>query len=152
MTRLERRQIYWLLYKTFLKMLVRINILFKSKAKKVQPVDNTSSDGSVPKGSINWKESRFAKMKKKAIPIGSHWDKIIMSKFSDIRKGFYLISEYLKKIFKRTETILNKVERDLLTYMLYQYEEILVWEFPHYGRIHSDIISLQDIRIMEHKV
>ncbi len=81
-------------------MLVRINILFKSKAKKVQLVDNTSSDESVPKGSINWKESRLAETKKKAISTRLYWDEIIMSKFSDIRKGFCLISECLKETFK----------------------------------------------------
>ncbi len=100
-------------------MLVRINILFKSKAKKIQSVDNISSDGSVPKGSINWKEFRFAEAKKKVMSIGSYWDEIIISKFSDIRKGSCLISECLKETFKRIETILNEAERDLLVYMFY---------------------------------
>ncbi len=133
-------------------MLVRINILFKSKAKKVQSVDNISSDRSVLKGSINWKESRLVEAKKKAMLIGSYWDKIIISKFSDIRKGSCLISECLKEIFKRTETILNKAERDLLVYMFYQYEAALVWEFPYYCWIHSDIVLLQDIRTVEYKI
>ncbi len=123
-------------------MLVRINTLFKSKAKKVQSVDNISSDISVLKGSINWKESRFVEAKKKAIPIGLYWDEIIISKFSDIRKGSCLISEHLKEIFKRTETILNEAERDLLAHILYQHEAILAWEFLYCGWIHSDIASL----------
>ncbi len=107
-------------------MLIRINILFKSKAKKVQPVDNVSLDGSIPKESINWKEFRLVEVKKKAILTGLYWNEIIISKFSDIRKGFCFISKCLMETFKRTETILNEAERDLLVYMLYQHEAILV--------------------------
>ncbi len=82
-------------------------------------MDNVLPDRSVSKGSINWKESRFVEAKKKTISTRSHWDKIIISKFSDIKKGSCLILEYLKETFKQTETTLNKAERNLIVYILY---------------------------------
>ena len=53
---------------------VRVDILYKRKKDKVQPVDSDKSDGSVPGGSIFWRE----KMIKKEL-----------EDFSSAERGFY---------------------------------------------------------------
>lgn len=95
---------------------VRVDIAYKCKSQKVQPVNLSKLNGFKPNGSDAWKVNTI----KKEISIFDPNDKYIywlIFKFTPIAKRIRLIPERLAKIIIRDAMTFQ--EKEVLTEMLY---------------------------------
>ena len=119
---------------------------YKTKAKKVRPVDPSGTDGSKPGGCLDW----FEKSKASDVPsrLGRYSD-WITPKFSDIQKGSRLIEERIKDLIVGDS--LWPKERELFLEVLYNREKALAFDFTDIGKVKPDVAPPQIIKTVEHK-
>ena len=124
--------------------------MYKTKAQKVQPVDDEPSDGSVPEGNPKWKEKRWNEVKDK-LQWGSEWDEYVTPRFCELIRGFRMTPERLQGILDTVQDALQPRELELLTHILYAREKALAWDFRDMGRIDEAVMPAQLIRTVPHK-
>ena len=107
---------------------------YKTKAKKVRPVDPSGTDGSKPGGCLDW----FEKSKASDVPsrLGRYSD-WITPKFSDIQKGSRLTEERIKDLVVGDG--LWPKERELFLEVLYNQEKALAFDFTDIGKVKPDV-------------
>lgn len=124
----------------------RVSTAYKTKDKKVRPVDSGESDGSRPGGVTDWMErSKATDVKHPPGP----YDKWILRKFSGIQRGTRLTTERIEALTIGSGLTIQ--ERDVLLEMLYNREAALAFDFSHCGKIRPDVAPPQVIRTIEHK-
>jgi hypothetical protein len=102
---------------------VRVDILYKKKMDKVQPVDSDKSDRSVPGGSIFWREEIIKKELENLLSAErGFYPQWLIPKFSKIEKGSRLTPERIEKLIVGNIT---PQKRNLLVAMLYNREAAL---------------------------
>jgi len=126
-----------------------INTMYKPKSRKVQPVDDHPSDGSVPDGDPEWKKKKW-KTAKESLQYGHRFDKYVCPKFSDIPAGSRLTPERLGTLLQGCTPDLTDEERELFTHILFAREAALAWDFTECGRIDADVVPPQVIRTIPH--
>jgi hypothetical protein len=126
--------------------LFQVATAYKKKADKVRPVDPGETDGSKPRGCLDWLE----KSKADDVPcqLGSYSD-WITPKFSDIQKGSRLTEERIKDLIVGDS--LWPKERELFIEVLYNREKALAFDFSHIGRVKPDVAPPQIIKTVKHK-
>ena len=127
-----------------------VNTLYKTKDKKIKPVDLGVSDGSKPGGLLNWKEE-MARTERYVGP-GGPYDHLIEPRFSalptPIPKGSRLTPARIKDVKMGTD--LWPRERELLIGILYNREAALAWDFTHCGVVSPLVAPPQEIRTIPH--
>jgi hypothetical protein len=78
------------------------------------------------------------------------YDYLLISKFSTINRKARLILKYFAKI-KIGEKLL-KIEKDLLTKILYNRKAALAWDFTYCKRVRPEVTLSQKIKTIPHKV
>jgi hypothetical protein len=129
---------------------LRSYTMYKTKAQKVQPVDDEPSDGSVPEGNAGWKQEKWEGVQGK-LQWGSEWDEYVTPRFSELIRGFRMTPERLKGILDTVQDILTPRETELFTHILYAREKALAWDFKDMGRIDDAIMPAQTIKTVPHK-
>lgn len=135
---------------------ISIFTMYKPKSKKVHPVDDAKHDGSVPPGSINWKEGALAEVHDQREPDETSKRGGIYSniypRFATQPRGTRLTKERLQKIEKSMETSeLTDQEKELLVEVLHRREMALAWDFSEIGKIRDEIAPPYEIRTIPHK-
>jgi hypothetical protein len=128
---------------------VSTNTMYKRVADKVHPVDNVPSDGSVPKGTINWRKERFDQMVSK-MDMSEKYADWLTPKFSDIKEGSRLHSDRVDAI-KEQLGELRQQEVDVFLEMLRKREAALAWDFTEKGMLHESVAPPQVINTIPHK-
>ncbi|KAK6206862.1 putative gag-pol poly protein [Colletotrichum tabaci] len=125
--------------------------LYKSKDKKVHPIDDAPSDGTIPEGDPEWKLKAWGRVKDR-IKTGPNvpFSDLITPKFSTLEKGSRLTKERLDEVLKTVPHLLER-EKKLLTEVLKAREGALAWEFPHCGSLHPSVAPPQTIKTVPHK-
>jgi hypothetical protein len=100
----------------------RVSTAYKTKDKKVRPVDSRESDGSRPGGVTDWMERSKATDVKH--PLGPY-NKWLVQKFSGIQRGERLTTERIKALTIGSGLTIQ--ERDILLEMLYNREAALAF-------------------------
>lgn len=131
------------------KALSEVYTMYKPKSRKVQPLDNVTSDGSVPEGDPKWRDKAWAKVEARATK-KHKFDELVTPKFSDIQKGSRLTQERLAEILATCEH-LTPGEQELLAHVLFNREKALAWEFKDCGRVHPSVAPPQVLKVVEHK-
>jgi hypothetical protein len=128
---------------------VQVDILYKRKADKVQLVDLDKFDGSVPGGSIFWREEMIKK-ELKNLPSAERgsYPQWLIPKFSKIEKGSRLTPERIEKLIVKNITL---QERNLFVAMLYNREAALAWDFTEIGKVKPEIFPPVQIRTVNYK-
>ena len=110
-------------------------IAYKIKANKVRLVDSSDSDGSKPRGCIDW----FERSKAEDIPYldSRQYSDWLTPKFSDIPKGSRLIEELIKELIIGDS--LWPKEKELFIEMLYNREKALAFDFSEIGKVKPDV-------------
>ena len=125
---------------------VRVDTMYKTKDKKVRPVDLGVSDGSRPRGVDNWKEVVMAD----ELPTRERgdFDHLITPKFSKILRGSRLTAERVDAMVVGGGLLPR--ERELLIALLYNREKALAFDFSHCGTVRPEVAPPQEIRTVEH--
>ncbi len=124
-----------------------INAAYKTKDKKVQPVDEADGVGNVPGGRRDW----YERSKARDVPqeqFGRYQHHLI-PRFSDIPRQSRLTPERMKEL--DIGDMLQPAERELLEEMLINREKVLAFEWPECGRFHEDVSPPITINTVEHK-
>lgn len=126
---------------------------YKTADKKVNPVDNQPSDGSVPEGNLHWKKE-FLKAAEEVISQSkepaSPFDQFIMRKFSNITRGSRLTPERLDEMKAKVQDTLRDSEVELFVHLLRNREAALAWDFTECGRIKKEVLPPQVIKTIPH--
>jgi hypothetical protein len=114
----------------------RVATAYKAKANKVRPVDLGDSDGSKPRGCLDW----FEKSKAGDVPCYepkqfSDW---ITPKFSSIKKGSWLTEECIEDLVVGDSLWLK--EKELLVELLYNQEAALAFDFSEIRKVNLDVV------------
>ena len=128
----------------------RVNTMYKTKDKKVRPVDLGVSDGSKPGGIHNWKD--VIKSSERHVGPIEPFDHLITGRFSSLEqplaKGSRLTPERIANIVMGD--FLLPRERELLIAILFNREAALAYDFPHCGVVSPLVAPPQEIRVVEH--
>ena len=123
---------------------------YKRVDRKVKPVDDVPSDGTVPEGDPDWKKKRMAEAEEK-MRHGHHFDPYSLPRFSSIEPGSRLTEARLQEILERVSKTLTPKELELFTHILKNREQALAWDFTECGRIRSEVMPPQRIKTVPHK-
>lgn len=121
--------------------------VYKRKAQKVRPVDDSTPSKSKPGGMDNWKEVLLKRAQEHATK--GRFDHWLEPRFSKIERGSRLTKERIEKLIIGPD--LTPQERDLLIEMLHYREGALAFDFSHCSRIREEVAPPQVIKTVEHK-
>ena len=120
---------------------------YKTKANKVRLVDPGETDGSKPRGCLDWLErSKIDDVLCLESRLYSDW---ITPKFSDVQKGSRLTDERIKDLVVGDS--LWPKEKELFIEVLYNREKALAFDFSHIGKVRPDVAPPQTIKTVKHK-
>jgi hypothetical protein len=123
-----------------------VNGAYKTKDKKVQPVDQADEEGKKPGGRRDW----YSRSKTRDTPqeqIGIY-QQYILPRISDIPRQSRLTPERMKELDIGD---LQPAERMLLEEVLINREKAFAFEWPDCGQIHEDVSPPIEINTIEHK-
>ena len=128
-------------------------VVYKCKINKVQLINQSDSSSDCFTWITHWKEKV---LQEKLVSI-LHRDlnlnlfsNLITLKFSDIMKELWLITVNVKNL--KIESDLTLTEQQILMTVLFNREKALSWHFSHIERLQSEVVSLQWIRTVLHKI
>jgi hypothetical protein len=123
---------------------------YKRKADKVVPVKEGISDGSVPGGDPEWKKKKIEKERRRGrVEPANEWDRWLIPKFSDIRRGSRLTTERIGQLLLG-EGLMPR-EREMLLELLFRREKGIAFEFSECGRVDDSVAPPQEIRTIPHE-
>ena len=111
-----------------------MSTVYKTKANKVRPVDPGETDGSKPRGCLDWLEKSKANNILCKLGLYLEW---ITLKFSDIRKGTWLTNKRIKDLI--VEDSLWLKEKEVFLEMLYNQEKAITFDFSHIRKVRLDV-------------
>ena len=125
----------------------KVSTVYKRKADKVQLVDPSGTDGSKPRGILDWVE----KSKKTNVKhlVARKYAKWLIPKFSNIEKGSRLTKERLDKLIIRKELTLE--EKELFLEMLFNREKAIAFDYTHCRKVRLEVALPQVIKTIKHK-
>jgi hypothetical protein len=123
-----------------------VNAAYKTKDKKVQPVNKADEKGEKPGGRRDWYDrSKARDTAQEQIGI---YQQYILPRFSDIPRQSRLTPERMKEL---NIGELQPAERILLEEVLINREKVFAFEWSECGRIHEDISPPIVINTIEHE-
>jgi hypothetical protein len=134
-----------------------VNTMYKPKARKVQPVDDSAlDDKTTPPGNPKWKEEALDRTRDKLeSPELSKRDgpfENIYPRFADSPRGSRLTDERLAELLGQlSDTELTDQEVEVFKEVLYRREMALAWDFAEIGRIHEEVAPDYEIRTVPHQ-
>ncbi|KAJ5963047.1 hypothetical protein N7481_001456 [Penicillium waksmanii] len=129
----------------------QVNTLYKRKADKVQPVNSTDSDGTIPVGHPDWQHECLKKYhtQYRASDIRTEFDHLLKPRISVIARGARLTPE--REITLLVGKELLPRERALFRELLFKREGVLAWEWEHVQRIRNEVMPPQRIKTVPHE-
>jgi hypothetical protein len=129
----------------------QVNTLYKRKADKVQPVNSSDSDGTIPVGHPNWQQECLKKYhtQYRASDIRTEFDHLLKPRISVIARGARLTPE--REITLLVGKDLLPRERALFRELLFKREGALAWEWEHVQRIRTEVMPPQRIKTVPHE-
>ena len=121
--------------------------MYKSKAKKVQPVDEADGIGDPPGGRDDWYERSKARDTPQQ-QVGEY-QHLLLPRFSAIPRGTRLTSERLASL--DVGDMLLPEERVLFDEMMLNREGVISFEWPECGRFHQDVSPPVVLKTIPHK-
>jgi len=108
---------------------------YKTKANKVRPVDPRKTDGSKPRGCLDW----FEMSKANDVPCQDpgQFPDWITPKFSSVQKGSRLTEKRIKDLVVGDNLWLR--ERELFLEMLYNREKAIAFDFSHIRKVRPEV-------------
>jgi hypothetical protein len=125
---------------------VEVNAAYKSKAKKVVPVDFGDGMGEKPGGREDWYERsklRDTKQQQKG-----QFQEYLIPRFCDIPRGSRLTLERVAKLDIGTE--LWPREMEMFLEMMTNREKVIAFDWMECGRIHEDVTPPIEIKTIPH--
>ena len=130
--------------------IARVHTMYKSKDKKVRPVDLGVSDGTRPGGIHNWKE--IVQANERFVGLVGPFDHLITGRFSSLDTpvplGSRLTPERIANI--AIGKFLLPRERALLIALLMNREAAIAFDFTHCGVVSPLVAPPQEIRVIKH--
>ncbi|KAJ5289394.1 uncharacterized protein N7443_009647 [Penicillium atrosanguineum] len=129
----------------------QVNTLYKRKADKIQPVNSSDSDGSIPAGNPDWQNVCLEKYhsKYRATDTPSEFDDLLRPRIATIARGARLTPEREESMLVGSG-LLPK-EKLLLRELLFKREGVLAWSWEHMSRIHEEVMPAQRIKTIPHE-
>ena len=98
---------------------VHVDILYKRKTQKINPMNVEITDGSRSRTNLKWREILKSSVTSKSVEqLSDVYDSFLTSKFSKIKQNFKLTPERLQKMLFDAE--LSSQERKLMLKLLYR--------------------------------
>ncbi|KAF0330592.1 pol protein [Colletotrichum asianum] len=128
---------------------ISIYTMYKRKDKKVHPVDNLPSDGSVPDGQKDWKKILTREVEGYYQLSDSPFASYVHPRFAQFDRGTRLTPERFLKLKVAWPHLLPR-EIEMLEYILTNREGALAWDFTECGRVDPRVAPPQKIRTVPH--
>ena len=127
----------------------KVNTLYKRKVDKVTPVDTSASDGSVPEGCPDWRQSAMERQRLSMPPRSlGPYDHLFEPRYTRRPIGYRLTPERLTNVIVGIDLLPN--ERQLFEAMLTAREPALAWDFSEIGRCSEEVMPAVKIRTVPH--
>jgi hypothetical protein len=130
-----------------LERIAEVNTMYKTKDKKIRPVDQADSIGSTPGGRLDW----YERSKARDIPQkqeGRYQDHII-PRFSDIPRQSRLTPERLAAL--EVGDTLQPAERAMLDEILINREKAIAFDWTECGKFHEDVSPPIILKTVDHE-
>jgi hypothetical protein len=124
----------------------QVSTAYKTKANKVWPVDPGKTEGSKPRGQLDWLEQ--SQLDDVLCQDSEQYSDWIILKFSDISKRSWLTKEHIEDLI--VEDLWTK-EQKLFIEVFYNQEKALAFDFLYIGKVKPDIAPSQVIKTVKHK-
>lgn len=121
--------------------------MYKSKAKKVQPVNEADQIGEAPGGKDDWYER--SRVRDTQQDQHGRFQHLLLPRFSNLPRGSRLTPERLAKL--NVGSTLWPEERALFNEMMLNREGAIAFEWPEYRRFHEDVSPPVIIKTIPHK-
>lgn len=121
---------------------------YKTKDRKVLPVNEDDGLGSAPEGRDDWEERAIERERRMGVKDATRWDGVIHPKTSALPRGTRLTGDRIQGLSIGMK--LRPKERDLLITLLLNRKAALSWEFEECEKLHPDVAPPQIIRTKEH--
>lgn len=129
----------------------QVNTLYKRKADKIQPVNSSESDGSVPIGHPDWQRVCLEKYhtRYRAKDVRSEFDSLLYPRIATIARGSRLTPEREETLLVGRDLLPR--EKELFRELLFKREGVLAWSWEHMGRIRDEVLPPQRIKTVPHE-
>lgn len=127
---------------------VAVRTAYKTKDRKVRPVDSDRTDGSHPAGTLYWLEPILQKEVSRPLLPEMPYDEWLTPKFSTIPVGSRLTPERISKL--EVGSFLSEEEKKLLHRVLFNREAALSWDFSEIGLVKDEVMPPVEIKTVPH--